>query len=349
LSKENLISENAHRIPSLDGFRALAILMVIIHHAFDEPSSVFSGNFGVSVFFVISGYLITTLLLEEKNRFGDISLKNFYLRRVLRIFPVAYLFLVVLAFMNVVFSLDIPWPSFVSAGLYIHNTNLIEGYNWYNGHYWSLSVEEQYYLIFPFLLQRSTRLFTIVSFCTLMLIPVVNLAFARGYFHGGFPQFICEVLKNMSGPLVGSLLAVAVFYNRIGFKIPDQYKSILSVSLFVIAAVLSTNLVITVPTMVSQLFIAPLILLNVTSYNGFVYRFLNWKPLMAIGVLSYSLYIWQQMFTDNVPWAGIYPGVMDSVWLNLGLLALVSYASYTFFERPLVGLRKRLSRSASVK
>src|SRR5215470_5272398 len=110
ISVQQTISPTAatsKRIPTLDGLRAVSIVLVLLNHlvgtvyypAILSPLGSF-GNFGVRVFFVISGYLITSLLIKEDERTGSISLKNFYLRRVFRIFPAAYAYLLVLAVLN---------------------------------------------------------------------------------------------------------------------------------------------------------------------------------------------------------------------------------------------------------
>jgi len=342
------ISPLGDKIPSLDGIRGVSILLVIFQHATNEYSTLFSGHFGVSIFFVISGFLITTLLLQEQSFNGDISLRNFYIRRVLRIFPVAYLYLIVLGVLNAAFKLNMTWGDFASAALYIRNTSLIETSSWYTGHYWSLAVEEQFYLIFPFILYRSVRSFTITAVLFLMIIPVSNFLFAHGYFNDGVPMLICEVLRNLGGPLVGSLMAVAVFKNNFQINIPDRFKSVATVLLFVLAAVLHTNIVISLPVVVGQVMVAVMILINTTPYKGFMFDFLNSKVMRWIGVLSYSLYIWQMMFTLLFPWANLYPPITNSVWVNLVALFLVAYASYNFFEKPLLNLRKKFSRKSYV-
>lgn len=338
------ISATGDKIPSLDGIRGISILLVIFHHATNDAVPLLSGHFGVSIFFVISGYLITTLLLQEEASSGEISLKNFYIRRVLRIFPVAYLYLAVLLILNFAFQLGVPYLNFVSSALYIRNTSIIEAPNWYTGHYWSLSVEEQFYLIFPFILQRSVRAFTVIAGMLLLLIPVSNYLFAIGYFHEGAPRIVAEVLRNLGGPLVGSLMAVAVFRKKLNFNIPGNLRSIATILLFFTAAVLHTNILISLPAVFSQMLIAAMILVNITPYDGFMFDFLNWRVLRWIGVLSYSLYIWQQMFTFDFPWANVYPPITNSIWLNVTALFAVAYLSYTFFEKPFLALRKRFTK-----
>ncbi len=238
-----------------------------------------------------------------------------------------------------------PLLPLVKAALYLSNTDVItEARPWLTGHYWSLSVEEQYYVIFPFILTRGVRAFMIVAVATLVMIPISNYAYAHGYFHQGLPSFVCQVLRNLGGPIVGSIAAILTFRDRRSINIPERYRSMTSILLFAAAAVLSTNTIVTVPAFISQMLIAVMIIINIKPYNGFMFTFLNSKILMWIGVLSYSLYIWQQLFTANMPWAEAYPPITNSPWLNLIPLFLVSYLSYNFFEKPLLSLRQKLSR-----
>lgn len=130
--------------PSLDGFRALACLAVIISHlAFGirgRPLD-FLGDWGVDFFFVLSGFLITTLLIKEQGTHGSISLSLFYTRRALRIIPAAMIFLILMLGLNSIYRLGIPYHDFAAAALYVKNLplNLSSGpkSSWYLAHFWS--------------------------------------------------------------------------------------------------------------------------------------------------------------------------------------------------------------------
>jgi peptidoglycan/LPS O-acetylase OafA/YrhL len=139
-------------VPALDGLRAIALLLVFVAHA--QPFKILPGGFGVTVFFFLSGYLITSLLREEAQKMGRISLREFYFRRVLRIFPPCYLTVILVAALaaaGVLYNRE-SYRSLVSAFLYWSNYWNILG--WGNlpaglGILWSLAVEEHYYLLFP--------------------------------------------------------------------------------------------------------------------------------------------------------------------------------------------------------
>lgn len=146
-------------LPHLDGIRAIAVLMVVVSHWYEGPSLLhYGGAMGVGLFFVLSGYLITGILLDQQNDFqSDIPgvkkkiLTTFYIRRTLRIFPVYYLYITILVVLGIGSSREI-WPWLYGYG---YNFLLFFTNNWYSGyveHLWSLAIEEQYYLIWPALL-----------------------------------------------------------------------------------------------------------------------------------------------------------------------------------------------------
>src|ERR1700727_634061 len=150
-------SKSARNIPSLDGLRGVSILLVILGHARRTrsfPSWIPSfatdhAALGVQIFFVIAGYLITTLLLDEERRTGTISLKLFYARRTIRIFPPFYLFLLVLTVGVWTGMLQLPKYNLFFAVAYVMNFIPAEIGTWVTGHLWSLSAEEQFYLVWP--------------------------------------------------------------------------------------------------------------------------------------------------------------------------------------------------------
>ena len=142
------ISESK-RLPCLDGFRCISIFLVLLAHSLkvagfpDDWRAWFrwlpDGGFGVQVFFVISGFLITLLLMMELQKNGRVSLKGFYLRRALRILPAYFAFLIVLVILQISMGLHMPSHSWFALGTYL--VNYIQT-PWIGSHVWSLSVEE---------------------------------------------------------------------------------------------------------------------------------------------------------------------------------------------------------------
>src|SRR6267378_2769496 len=140
-------------IPALDGIRAIAVFLVILYHlSIQRALLVFPGPLGVLIFFVLSGFLITWLLIKEEEKYGSISLKGFYRRRALRIFPAFYVFwIVAVASRLVAHGRDVPWSQAISAFFYVSNYlhAIFHPTPDYMIHTWSLSAEEQFYLLWP--------------------------------------------------------------------------------------------------------------------------------------------------------------------------------------------------------
>ena len=143
--------------PALTGVRGIAIIIVLLYHLginrlLRHFDGWLFGGMGVDIFFVLSGFLITTLLIMEKVESGHIGLKQFYTRRALRIVPVAYLFLVVMLLINYFFDFGIHAKSFICGLLYLKNLPISGINDHWTTHLWSVSVEVQFYLFFPLLL-----------------------------------------------------------------------------------------------------------------------------------------------------------------------------------------------------
>lgn len=334
-------------LPSLDGLRAISIIMVVFSHIFfvnkNLAVKIFSGDLGVHVFFVISGFLITTLLLKERSRQNSISLKKFYIRRFLRIFPVAYLFLLVVLILNSIFELHITRNAFISSSLYIRNTSILPSTDWQTGHFWSLSVEEQFYLLFPFLLTRNLRAYIVIVVVLIFIIPVVVYANVH-YNHTIAFTIFTQLIKSLTGILVGSLFAILFFYRVITEEFVKKPTLLINLLLLGAAAIIESNLLPLIPSSVSgtisSVLIVLIIITNIKVSTNFFFRFLNLSFVKFIGVLSYSMYVWQQLFTFSRPWAHLFPG-SDSVWLNMLVLFIVSYCSYHYYEKKFLRLKNR--------
>ena len=145
------------RLPSLDGLRAISIFLVLLGHAGGTHGLVRLdlgigdyAHLGVVVFFVISGFLITRLLLSEHAKKGQVSLQRFYTRRALRLFPASYTYIACITLLWLSGILHLEPRDLWHAVTY--TVNYLPGRTWQVGHLWSLSVEEQFYLLFPVLL-----------------------------------------------------------------------------------------------------------------------------------------------------------------------------------------------------
>ena len=341
--------------PFMDGLRGLAILSVILAHVVrDQPWFGFvDGYIGVHVFFILSGFLITTLLLKEKIKFGRVSLKNFYARRAIRIFPVAYLFILVLIVLNFIFKLQIVPLSFLGAIFYLKNFP-IPG-DWYTGHFWTLSIEEQFYLFAPVILVTSLNRYLKLVLILFVAVPVFNyLAFNNiGVFYTNRAVHVATYIllaildRGALYILSGSLLSVLIFK---GFLKLPRLKNAYYLSFILLVAAIVIHypfkgngyIIPYFAAIVFTLLMALVIALNLNSDN-FLTKVLSNRLLVKTGVLSYSIYIWQQLFTLHQPWEGKF-AYSGSPLLNLPLLFLVSYISYRFYESKFLKLKVRFSR-----
>lgn len=330
-------------LPGLDGLRGISIIIVVASHfeRLTPFTEYFYGDLGVEIFFVISGFLITSLLLKEKVKRGSVSFKNFYIRRILRIVPVSYLFLIILFILNSWFQLGISFKSFIISFLYVKNIPFNYLSDWYTGHFWSLSVEEQFYICFPFFIVTKTNKFIISAVAIILIVPLLNiLGFNNvGIFYSNhivhFITFIIIILlsKGTTSILVGSLYAILLFKKVI---VVDKLRSnfFMSFGLLIFSFLILPGIsYFNIPYLSVILFpviIGYVILLNLKEKN-LLRHLLDSTILKKIGILSYSIYIWQQLFTG--PQKLNLFKYSDSIVVRSILLLIVSYISYYCYEK----------------
>lgn len=330
-------------LPGLDGLRGLSISIVIIGHfaLYRGLLDYLNGEIGVQVFFVISGFLITTLLLKEKVKHKNVSLRKFYIRRFLRIVPVSYLYLIVVILLNRQLHLGVTLKSFTTAFLYLKNIPFKNATDWTTGHYWSLSVEEQFYLFFPFFIIFKCNKYLWLSILIIIFLPFLNiLGFNNvGVFYKNhvihFFTFSLIILlgKGTASILVGSTFSILLFKKIIRIEnLPDSY--FLSFLLLVFAFALLTRVSVFYYEFISvaifPFLIGYIIVVNLRQRN-FLSNVLENATIKKIGVLSYSLYVWQQIFTNNDRW-NLFK-YSDTIIVRLIMLVLVANISYHFFEK----------------
>lgn len=324
----------------------MAIIIVLLYHlGINRLLRLFDwwvvGRLGVDIFFVLSGFLITTLLLKEQISHGHVSLKKFYIRRFLRIVPVAYLFLLALIVINYFFNCDLNFKSVICSVLYIKNLPIHGINDRWTDHFWSLSVEEQFYLFFPVLLITHINKTTVFAVSTVLLILVFSLS-----------DFRVARFLFWEGPftvLIGCIFSVLAFKGIINVeRLKNKY--FLSCTLFLIAIIIhSPTFSLYVPYFSEFLFdvlIGFVILMSLNADNLFN-RILNSGFLIWMGALSYSLYIWQQIFIwIPSPLTGTHLWGLSSNSLFLiadacRLLGILCAAclSYYFFEQKFLKLK----------
>jgi peptidoglycan/LPS O-acetylase OafA/YrhL len=349
--------------PFLDGLRGFSVILVIISHLRFFGLTRTFGGFGVLTFFAISGFMITTVLLNEKNIKGFIDLKKFYFRRIFRIIPALFLYLFVLFILNNVYDLNISKIDFISHLFFFDNIpNSISHFNisksWYLVHLWTLTIEMQFYLIYTFLISRlNLKIIKKLIVGSLIFVPIIHYCYYHkvGYF------FSSHILRTIMGLVLipfsygtivllsGSYFAILNFQksnfiswlrssNRSYFLKPIL---IYFISFLLVVPIASENLdwFWVVP---SAIFLNILIILITDDNNNSSFkRILESKFLVTIGGLSYSIYLWQQIFVSNQPWKNSFLHG-DSIILNLLLCAIVSYFSSYYYEKWFINFKKRI-------
>jgi peptidoglycan/LPS O-acetylase OafA/YrhL len=292
--------------------------------------------FGVRVFFVISGFLITSLLLAEEERTGTISLRLFYLRRTVRIFPPFYFYVAGVAAAAALGWIQLQRFDLLAALTY--TTNYHHDRSWYLGQTWSLAVEEQFYLLWPFLVKfLGSRRAMRVAWAAVIGAPLIRIGLLIGA-----PRFRDGIGETF--PTVGDAIAtgclLAYYHARIAemprllaFLHQRRFWLVPAAALLA-AAIPSAKLDCLVGQTITNLGVALLVERVVRFPQDASGRLLNWRPLVFVGVLSYSLYLWQQPFLDRH--ASL---VINAFPLNLALVFAAALVSYMVIERP--ALRSR--------
>jgi len=345
-------------LAGLDGLRAIAAFMVVFYH-FGIPFV--SGGAGVLMFFVLSGFLITWLLLRENDDTGTVSLRQFYARRSLRIFPAFYCYVAVLfAVILIRQHARVVWPQTFAALFYVSNY-----YQALNGdpntglsHTWSLAIEEQFYLLWPvtFLLFRRDykRMSQFLAGIIVVIWIYREALIFLFHVHQGY---IYEAFDTRADHLlIGCLLAVTL---RSGF-FPRFWNwiSVRSWAALVVAALLATSSALestfgavyrdSVASIANPLLVAVWITQLIALRGTPLWSWTSWKWVRYLGRISYSIYLYQQLLVDSAKNALVHQRVEIQLAATVALITLAASASYYFIERPFLRLKTRFSRAASV-
>jgi peptidoglycan/LPS O-acetylase OafA/YrhL len=325
------------RVASLDGWRAISIGMVLFAHgensigfpqSLDWIARLFGyGSLGVQFFFVLSGFLIALLMLREFDLTGRVNIKHFYARRALRILPAYVTFLAVLGALQASGKIAIPELPWIGNLTFTANYT---GGPWVTCHLWSLSVEEQFYVLWPFLFVTLGLAAKMKNAIAVLAVPIVVAPIVRTLDY----KHLCpdnldwlvrhgSLLSCMDSLAFGCASAIVFCYR------PELVKNLLTnrpwvaecaaAALLLVPHILTQLLLlgcITVPFRGSlqSLGFCILLLQSVVLPDVWFYKWLNWKWISAIGVWSYSIYLWHILFcakpeTYGVgePWWLIFP------------------------------------------
>jgi len=350
----------AQHIASLDGIRACAVMLVFVAHA--GLKGRVPGEFGVTVFFFLSGYLITTLLRVEHERNGSISFRAFYLRRVLRIFPPFYLVLGAATVLWLLHVLPAPYPAFswdgVLSQVFFLTNYYIVLHGWWDGHaqgtwiFWSLAVEEHFYLLFPlvyvlllrFVPSRHRQALALAGLCGLVLAWRLVLVLALG---AGKDRTYVATDTRIDSILFGCILAILANPVLDRVRIGDNALRFVWVPLAVVGLLLSfairnPRFQETTAYTIQGICLFPLFIAAVRLADWGPFRLLNWRAISFVGVLSYSIYLLHPTVLWTVNPLPV-PGLVQAL-IALAATLAIAYGIYVVVEKPAARLRRRLSR-----
>ena len=347
----------ASRMPSLDGIRAVSFLIVLLGHA--APSHMPIGpDFGVTVFFFLSGFLITTLMRSEFERNGSINVRHFYLRRALRILPP---FLVVWLGATLLALLLYPrgtlyGPTMAAQLLFYANYEGLYGLNREapgTGVVWSLAVEEHFYLLFPWLfivlqkwrMPRRAQAWLLWALCGLILAWRLVLTLLM---HSGSSRIFLATDTRVDSILFGCALAL---YHNPALDKPTETPSLwkyllLPAGLVALALTFVDNGVVYRQTgyfTAQGLVLTVLFTAAIRFYNWPLFRLLNTRPVIFIGVLSYSLYLLHEVVLRAV--AQLWPQLTapSRAAISLAVAMSLAWLIYRVIEMPCARLRKQFT------
>jgi peptidoglycan/LPS O-acetylase OafA/YrhL len=356
--RETIAPPHSLYIPSLDGIRAVSFFLVFFAHA-GLGEKIIPGGFGVTIFFLLSGFLITTLLRLEFVRYQRISLNGFYLRRVLRILPPLYATMLLAVALHIALGRSsIPLAGTLSQVLQVSNYYLI-----YSDHgiimagtgvFWSLAVEEHFYLLFPLLYAWMSPRFSarrqagiLLILCAAVLVWRCALHY---YFHADFGRTFFATDTRFDSILLGCVFAIIanpLVNDPLYGWFLRHMKWILPLS---VGVLLGTFLVRdagfreTLRYTLQGLALIPLFIAAIHYQKSWPVLLLNLPAVRFLGVLSYTLYLSHFIFMENI----------DSVWTANPVLAHAVALACTlcfatlihyWIERPCARIRKRLSRA----
>jgi peptidoglycan/LPS O-acetylase OafA/YrhL len=325
-----------NRIPTLDGWRGVAILLVLADHLqfglLHRHELLPTGGHGVAIFFVLSGYLITSKLRDEFQHTGSLDLKSFYVRRFFRLMPAAWTYLLLIGFVSHHAASALRFDAVAACILFYRNFIDPGPGSFLTGHFWSLSIEEQFYLFWPSVLIllgfRRARYFAVTaavavaiwrvdhwsSLATLTSAATFGTQYrADALFVGCAAALSLPLLAKFSRAWMMSplLLVLGLYMLRFGLLISLGESVIIAILLYSTSAFSHTR----------------------------VGRALEWKPLAYLGTISYSLYLWQQPFLCT-PIHGWLAAVE-----RLIALTIIATLSHHGLEKPAIRLGYRLSGS----
>lgn len=335
-------------LPTLDGWRAIAIVLVLIYHSNNGEKKAWwqdysIGHLGVGIFFSLSGFLICSKILSDFDRSKFWNLKNFYIRRFFRIIPAAWVFILTLLITGFIWNIA-NLKEILSSVFFLRNY-VSGGAGYYTSHFWSLAVEEHFYLLFPPTLallgiRRSIWIFPVISLTSALLRNFgLQIAEQSGIYLPPGTFFWSKSHVRMDSLLWGCWWALIIkqfpqFCSKIKF-LP---------LLFISSLVIVFSLTLASPVSLHSFFLPIIILATVLNPKWRFSEFLELRPIKWFGKLSYSIYLWQQLFFVQKPELFI-DAIQPLQYFPSNLFAVITLASLSYYliELPFIRLGRKLT------
>jgi peptidoglycan/LPS O-acetylase OafA/YrhL len=335
-------------IPTLDGWRAVAITMLLYGHAvgYAIPLPFNPGFCGVNLFFVLSGFLITHRLMTDYSDGKRIQFRKFYIRRVFRILPPAFAYLICIFLLGIWGAIPRWDKGILGAALFLRNytaaPQTVEAASWFTGHFWSLAVEEHFYLFWPLALylagRRRARWVAISGI--LLCSGWRYVAWNYGITAGLDVPFYFRTDTRFDAVLVGSLLGLLYSEQRtrtVLEKLVTKRDTTVLLALYIWVLWRMFR-----PADLKELLlVAGLLAVTALHPRTWLGRVLNLGPICWIGRMSYSLYIWQELFLTPV--RGRPLGLLNTFPFNIVATFIMAALSFYLLEVPMIKMGYKLT------
>ena len=356
-------------IPSLDGIRVVAFSIVFLAHA--GLGEWIPAGFGVTIFFFLSGYLITTLIRREHEKFGNLDFKLFYIRRVLRIWPSFYLTLIVATGLTLLglLSGSLEWPAVLIQFFHVANYGVMHSWTAMapgTDIYWSLAVEEHFYLIFPWFylflircnLTSKQQAGVLWALCSIVLVWRCILVFGLNapetrVFYGTDTRidsilFGC-ILAVHGNPMMDDSSITSAHSADYSSSHARSKQVLLPLGFGLLAisfAVRNAEFRETLRYTIQGLALIPIFIIAIREPKFILFRWLNIRWIRFLGLMSYSLYLVHHVVIIGVSvWGRQWHPVSQGA-LSLALSIAIAYALYITIEQPMVDIRKQFARKS---
>lgn len=347
--------KNKKLFGGLDGLRFISIIAVVWHHSVVDIEwfKIGSAGFlGVDLFFVISGFLIVTLLLRERDKTGTISLKNFYIRRSLRIFPIYYGLILGLAFIYYFFKTDSAFGQQLISELPIYLLYLANFFPVIFGIVWSLASEEQFYLLWPFLEKHFSKFIMLLLFIAILINQVINFYRVPLFDSLGVPHLSeLNIMQATFTPILLGVLIAHWLHQETHTKwllplIDKKYSSSLWFLVLLGIITFSPSDIAGLPRLTIQIAMCLLVASTVLTENHYLNYLLKFKPFARVGAISYGIYLF------HIHCIGFTKAVLSKIHIDNQFLiflasmlvtVIVAEISFRLFEMPFLKLKSKFS------